>query len=339
METLNPSLLLEQINAYEKNVLDCFYYTSEKFKHPKFEEIYSPIKFDNGNQYDTALKVELMLSPLDYIYLREELLKNPFQMGSVEATYIFCLCKDARSEIFSNSLLKANSIIQHIQKVHETTHNIIKAGIEYTAISPDMTFCINEEEQSTYQDKLYYLPHFKIHSLKYLLDSSPDVLDIKNTLITIRQEISSILTDHYKKVLYNKLQENVLENGNKWKSVSFAATRLENKMNEEISSLVESNKELFKDGREDLIEFYSKMIERLNTETTDNPWLQKNKEDISNAQTKIEKLIKILLIEKELNNKIDHLKFLRKPGYTTKTLEEWIRQNLSKPEWKRLFLK
>ncbi|ENX46116.1 hypothetical protein F886_01556 [Acinetobacter sp. NIPH 542] len=341
MEELIPNLLLEQINGYEKNILDCFYYTSNNFKRLKFEEIHASITFDNGNQYDKSLKVELILPPLDYVYLREELLKNPFQMGSVEATYIFCLCKDARSKIHSYSLIEANSIIQHIQKVHETTHNIIKSGIEYTAISPYMAFYIDEKqtEQSTYQDKLYYLPHFKIHFLKYVLDSSPNVFDTKSTLITIRQEIQSILTDHYKQILYNKLNESVLENGTKWKSINFAAIRLENKMNEEISNLVKSNKELFQKGRQELIEYYIKMIERLNTEITDNAWVQKNKEALTNAQIKIDNLTQVLLIEKELLNKIDTLTFLNQKKYSAKTFKIWITKNISKPEWKKLFLK
>lgn len=163
MEELISDRLIEQIDRYEKNVLDSFYYTSNKFNQLKFEEITSPTEFDNGNRYDKILKVIPSCPPLDYTYLRDELLKNPFQIASVESTYIFCLCKDARSKIHSSSLIEANNIIQLIQKVHETTHNIIKAGIEYTAISPNMTFCIDEEEteQSTYQDKLYYLPILK----------------------------------------------------------------------------------------------------------------------------------------------------------------------------------
>ncbi|EXB83170.1 hypothetical protein J542_2153 [Acinetobacter baumannii 299505] len=87
------------------------------------------------------------------------------------------------------------------------------------------------------------------------------------------------------------------------------------------------------------MKFYSKMIERLNTEINDNIWLQKNTEDISNAQAKVNKLTKILSIEKELYDNIDNLKFLRKKGYSIRTLEAWIRQNKSKPEWKRLFKK
>ncbi|MFX6144941.1 hypothetical protein ABTF59_17230 [Acinetobacter baumannii] len=210
MEELIPDQLLEQIDRYEKNVLDSFYYTSNKFNQLKFEEITSPTEFDNGNRYDKILKVISSSPPLDYTYLREELLKNPFQITSVESTYIFCLCKDARSKIHSSSLIEANSIIQRIQKVHETTHNIIKAGIEYIAISPNMTFCINEEEtkQSTYQDKLYYLPHFKIHFLQALLDVSPeDFIDRKTTLTDIRQEIEYILPDYYKQILYNELNK------------------------------------------------------------------------------------------------------------------------------------
>lgn len=128
MEELIPDQLLEQIDRYEKNVLDSFYYTSNKFNQLKFEEITSPTEFDNGNRYDKILKVTSSSPPLDYTYLREELLKNPFQIALVESTYIFCLCKDARSKIHSASLIEANSIIQRIQKVHETTHNIIKAG-------------------------------------------------------------------------------------------------------------------------------------------------------------------------------------------------------------------
>lgn len=341
MEELIPDQLLEQIDRYEKNVLDSFYYASNKINQLKFEEITSPTEFDNGNRYDKILKVISSSPPLDYTYLREELLKNPFQIASVENTYIFCLCKDARSKIHSSSLIEANSIIQHIQKVHETTHNIIKAGIEYTAFSPNMTFCINDEEteQATYQDKLYYLPHFKIHFLQALLEVSPDILDRKTTLTVIRQEIESILTDHYKQILYNELKESVLENENKLKSVSFAATQLENKMNKKISELIDSNQVHFTKGREELMEFYSKMIERLDTEITDNIWLQKNEKDISNARAQIKKLTEILSIEEELYNNIDNLKFLRRKGYSIKTLEEWIRQNISKPEWKRLFKK
>ncbi len=342
MEELISDRLIEQIDRYEKNVLDSFYYTSNKFNQLKFEEITSPTEFDNGNRYDKILKVIPSCPPLDYTYLRDELLKNPFQIASVESTYIFCLCKDARSKIHSSSLIEANNIIQLIQKVHETTHNIIKAGIEYTAISPNMTFCIDEEEteQLTYQDKLYYLPHFKIHFLQALLDVSPDdFIDRKTTLTNIRQEIESILPDYYKQILYNELKERVLKSGDKWKSVSFAATQLENKINEKISELIDSNKDHFTKGRKKLIEFYRKMIERLNTEINDNIWLQQNTKDISNAQIKIDKLTKILSIEEELCNNIDNLKFLRKKGYSIRTLEEWIRQNISKPEWERLFEK
>ncbi len=341
MEELTSDQLLEQIDRYEKNVLDSFYYTSNKFNQLKFEEITSPTEFDNGNRYDKILKVISSSPPLDYTYLREELLKNPFQIASVESTYIFCLCKDARSKIHSSSLIEANRIIQRIQKVHETTHNIIKAGVEYTAISSNMTFCIDEEEteQSTYQDKLYYLPHFKIHFLQALLDVSPDLLDRKTTLTYIRQEIEYILPDYHKQILYNELNKSVLENGEKWKSVHFAATQLENKINEKISELIDSNKDHFTKGREELIEFYSEMIECLNTEINDNIWLQQNTEDISNAQNKIDELIKILSIEEELCKNIDNLMFLKKKCYNHKTLEAWIRQNKSKPKWKRLFKK
>ncbi|HHP0397968.1 hypothetical protein [Acinetobacter baumannii] len=301
MEELIPDQLLEQIDRYEKKVLDSFYYTSNKFNQLKFEEITSPTEFDNGNRYDKILKVISSSPPSDYTYLREELLKNPFQIASVESTYIFCLCKDARSKIHSSSLIEANSIIQRIQKVHETTHNIIKAGIEYIAISPNMTFCINEEEtkQSTYQDKLYYLPHFKIHFLQALLDVSPDdFIDRKTTLTDIRQEIEYILPDYYKQILYNELNKIFLENGEKWKSVSLAATQLENKINEKISELIDSNKDHFTKGRKELIKFYRKMIERLNTEINDNIWLQQNTEDNSNAKAKVAKLTVILSIEK-----------------------------------------
>ncbi|EXB83179.1 hypothetical protein J542_2152 [Acinetobacter baumannii 299505] len=213
MEELISDQLLEQIDRYEKNVLDSFYYTSNKFNQLKFEEITSPTEFDNGNRYDKILKVISSTPPLDYTYLREELLKNPFQIASVESTYIFCLCKDARSEIHSSSLIEANRIIQRIQKVNETTHNIIKAGIEYT----DMTISIDEEEteQSTYQDKLYYLPHFKIHFLQALLDVSPDLLDHQTTITNIRQEIEYILPNYHKQILYNELNESFLKNGEK----------------------------------------------------------------------------------------------------------------------------
>ncbi|MBI1412550.1 hypothetical protein [Acinetobacter baumannii] len=85
--------------------------------------------------------------------------------------------------------------------------------------------------------------------------------------------------------------------------------------------------------------FYSEMIECLNTEINDNIWLQQNTEDISNAQNKIDELIKILSIEEELCKNIDNLMFLKKKCYNHKTLEAWIRQNKSKPEWKRLFKK
>ncbi|WNX58992.1 hypothetical protein RWU60_13155 [Acinetobacter baumannii] len=342
MEELIPDQLLEQIDRYEKNVLDSFYYTSNKFNQLKFEEITSPTEFDNGNRYDKILKVISSSPPLDYTYLREELLKNPFQIASVESTYIFCLCKDARSKIHSSSLIEANSIIQRIQKVHETTHNIIKAGIEYIAISPNMTFCINEEEtkQSTYQDKLYYLPHFKIHFLQALLDVSPDdFIDRKTTLTDIRQEIEYILPDYYKQILYNELNKIFLENGEKWKSVSLAATQLENKINEKISELIDSNKDHFTKGRKELIKFYHKMIERLNTEINDNIWLQQNTEDNSNAKAKVAKLTEILSIEKKLYDNIDNLKFLRRKGYNTQTFKNWIRENISKPEWKKLFKK
>lgn len=340
MEELIPDQLLEQIDRYEKNVLDSFYYTSNKFNQLKFEEITSPTEFDNGNRYDKILKVISSSPPLDYTYLREELLKNPFQIASVESTYIFCLCKDARSKIHSSSLIEANSIIQRIQKVHETTHNIIKAGIEYIAISPNMTFCINEEEtkQSTYQDKLYYLPHFKIHFLQALLDVSPDdFIDRKTTLTDIRQEIEYILPDYYKQILYNELNKIFLENGEKWKSVSLAATQLENKINEKISELIDSNKDHFTKGRKELIKFYRKMIERLNTEINDNIWLQQNTEDNSNAKAKVAKLTEILSIEKKLYENIDNLKFLRRKGYNTQTFKNWIRENISKLEWKKLF--
>ncbi|MDC5642922.1 hypothetical protein OFN05_09495 [Acinetobacter baumannii] len=340
MEELIPDQLLEQIDRYEKNVLDSFYYTSNKFNQLKFEEITSPTEFDNGNRYDKILKVISSSPPLDYIYLREELLKNPFQIASVESTYIFCLCKDARSKIHLSSLIEANSIIQRIQKVHEITHNIIKAGIEYIAISPNMTFCINEEEtkQSTYQDKLYYLPHFKIHFLQALLDVSPDdFIDRKTTLTDIRQEIEYILPDYYKQILYNELNKIFLENGEKWKSVSLAATQLENKINEKISELIDSNKDHFTKGRKELIKFYRKMIERLNTEINDNIWLQQNTEDNSNAKAKVAKLTEILSIEKKLYDNIDNLKFLRRKGYNTQTFKNWIRENISKLEWKKLF--
>lgn len=78
-----------------------------------------------------------------------------------------------------------------------------------------MTFCINEveTEQSTYQDKLYYLPHFKIHFLQALLDVSPDLLDHQTAITNIRQEIEYILPDYHKQILYNELNKSVLENG------------------------------------------------------------------------------------------------------------------------------
>ena len=110
-------------------------------------------------------------------------------------------------------------------------------------------------------------------------------------------------------------------------------------MNEEISNLVKSNKELFQKGRQELIEYYIKMIERLNTEITDNAWVQKNEEALTNAQIKIDDLTQILLIEKELLNKLDTLTFLNQKKYSTKTFKIWITKNISKPEWKKLFLK
>ncbi|MEX5394736.1 hypothetical protein [Acinetobacter baumannii] len=116
-----------------------------------------------------------------------------------------------------------------------------------------------------------------------------------------------------------------------------AATQLENKINEKISELIDSNKDHFTKGRKELIKFYRKMIERLNTEINDNIWLQQNTEDNSNAKAKVAKLTVILSIEKKLYENIDNLKFLRRKGYNTQTFKNWIRENISKPEWKKLF--
>lgn len=325
--------ILEQLGIYESFVL--YYYKCQKvgnsdllLTHP---DDFAIAAEDKAIMYQaTYCMSEQMevLSPYDdYLYLRDELSKNPFEIAQkpeeLLLAYMFCLCKDTRKELWDGEIEKCKSNIEYIKYIFIKLQDLTRSIYELWSTNP-------HEIPTTHNEIAYNYPI--ANELRYSVDPDYD----KSIHVALGKKKTSLLSE-WRIFQFKELLKKTAAKKGGWKSVNAAVEAMASTYIYQLEKQAFLTAELFKIGRLDFIQLYMHAHNRLQMELEDNAWLSTHPSNQERRELAEQKMIHLdMLIEEQQNLydalqrkkwklNIDGYKNLLKRDYNVDTLSKWIR--------------
>ncbi|WP_225996116.1 hypothetical protein [Acinetobacter oleivorans] len=319
--------IIEQLGIYERYILD-------RYSHQKRNYI-DPISIDPNhivsNVNNEALKYEYLydkgehtrvITPYDdYLYLRDELIKNPFEIGKMPEelllSYLFCLCKDTREILWNGDIQACLSQIEKIEKVNKLLQGLLK-NASYLLFSPEDCGITNRE-------MMYFYPLGQ--QARYVADPDfgEDMIELFN------KNKSSQLNEWHRTLFINVIRETSSKKNKKWKSINAIVTdpMVKKQFHEIMKEQPKQNLDYALAGRRDYKQLYSQAKERLQQELKKNAWLNSyasNTERRSYAQERLEHLDMLITEQETLekNFKLGKYTFIKRNSYSNDATREWI---------------
>ncbi|MGR2923028.1 hypothetical protein FY049_21280 [Acinetobacter sp. 1125_18A] len=322
--------IIEQLGIYERYILD-------RYNHQK-RHYADPISIDpnhiTSNVNYEALKYEYLydknqqthvITPYDdYLYLRDELVKNPFEIGKMPEelllSYLFCLCKDTREILWNGDIQASLSQIEKIEKANKLLQGLFKNS-SYLLFSPSDCDITNYE-------MMYFYPLGQ--QARYVADPDfgEDMIELFN------KNKSSQLSEWHCTLFIKVIKEISLKNNKKWKSPHAIVTDpiVKKQFHEIMKKQPQQNLAYALAGRRDYKQLYSQAKDRLEKELKKNAWLNSyasNTERRSHAQERL-KHLDMLIAEQETlekNFKHDKYTFINRNSYALDVMTNWIKND------------
>lgn len=326
--------ILKQLGIYERFVLH--YYKCQKVA-------YSDLLLTHPDDFAIAVEDQAImyqaiycmseqmevLSPYDdYLYLRDELSKNPFEIvkkpEELLLAYMFCLCKDTRKELWDDEIEKSQYNIKHIQELFIKLQDLTRSIYELWSKNP-------HEIPTTHNEIAYCYPI--ANELRYIVDPDYD----KSIHAALGRKKTSLLSE-WRIFQFKELLKKTAAKKGGWKSVNAAAEAMASIFIYQLEKQALLTAELFKIGREDFIKLYQHTHNRLQIELEDNAWLNDHPSNQQRRELANEKMVHLnMLIEDQQNLcsalkpnhnsevDIDGYQNLLKTYYSVDTLSDWIR--------------
>lgn len=319
--------ILEQLGIYERYILD-------RYSHQKCDYI-DPISIDPNhivsNVNNEALKYEYLydkgeqtrvITPYDdYLYLRDELVKNPFEIGKMPEelllSYLFCLCKDTREILWNGDIQACLSQIEKIEKANKLLQGLLKNS-SYLLFSQDDCGITNRE-------MMYFYPLGQ--QARYVADPDfgEDMIELFN------KNKSSQLNEWHRTLFIKVIKEISCEKNKKWNAVNAIVKDpiVKTQFREIMKDQPKQNLDYALAGRRDYKQLYSQAKDRLEKELKKNAWLNSyasNTERRSHAQERL-KHLDMLITEQETlekNFKLGKYTFIKRNSYSDDVIREWI---------------
>jgi len=315
--------IIEQLGRHERYVL--YHYKHQKLVfvdkalHP--DEIASAIE-DEAYMYEFTFgmsdQIEVLTPYDDYLYLRDELLKNPFEVArkpeELLLAYMFCLCKDTREDLWHGHIEKCQNSLEYIGQLHIRIRDLFRSLHELWLRNPD-------ELPVSHDETAYYSP--VSNQIRYKIDPDYD----NEALSSIGRKKTTQLTEWHQYQFKQLLKTASAKQKEKWKTVSAAINAVIDEFEQRLSQQAEQNIQTFERGRYDFAQFYHLTAERLQRELDNNAWLIDHPINQERRELAEQKMKYLKLLIKEQNKLIkskDEKKSLTKDSYTTRTLASWI---------------
>lgn len=318
--------IIEQLGVYERYVL--YHYKHQKLiyahrtLHP--DDITNAVQ-DEALMYEATYgmsdHIQVMTPYDDYLYLRDELLKNPFEIAKkpeeLLLAYMFCLCKDTREELWHGHIEKCQNNLEYIGQLYIRVQDLLRNLHELWLRNPD-------ELPVSHNETAYYSP--VSNQLRYKVDPDCD----NEALSSIGRKKTTQLTEWHQYQFKQLLKTAAAQKNEKWKTVSAAITAVIDEFEQQLSIEAEQNIQTFDHGRQDFIQLYQRTLNRLKIELKDNAWLidhPANQDRLEIATQKIKYLKQLIREQKKLLEVPEgetYYKNLVKTSYTERTLSDWI---------------
>ncbi|WP_227062140.1 hypothetical protein [Acinetobacter pittii] len=325
--------ILEQLGIYERFVLH--YYKCQKVADRDLLQIH-PDDFaiaveDQAMMYQVTYCMSEhidVLSPYDdYLHLRDELLKNPFEIAKkpeeLILAYMFCVCKDTRQALWDGDIEKSQNNIEYIVQLFIKVQDLTRSIYELWSTNP-------HEIPTTHNEIAYNYPI--ANELRYSVDPDYD----KSIHVALGKKKTSLLSE-WRIFQFKELLKKTAAKKGGWKSVNAAVEAMASTYIYQLEKQAFLTAELFKIGRLDFIQLYMHAHNRLQMELEDNAWLSTHPSNQERRELAEQKMIHLdMLIEEQQNLydalqrkkwklNIDGYKNLLKRDYNVDTLSKWIR--------------
>ena len=316
--------LIEQLGIYERYVL--YHYKHQKLiyadraLHP--DDIINAVQAEAlmyEATYGMSDHIQVMTPYDDYLYLRDELLKNPLDIGTkpeeLLLAYMFCLCKDTRQELWHGQIEQCEKSLEHIFQLYITIQDLLRNLHE---------LWLKDEHPVSHHETAYYSP--VSNQLRYKFDPDYD----NQVLAALGRKKTSQLSEWHQYQFKQLLKTTTIQKNEKWKSVSAAIAAVIDEFEQQLSIEAEQNIQTFVRGRQDFIQLYQLTLNRLQIELKDNAWLidhPANEDRLEIATQKIKYLKQLIREQKKLLEVPEgeiYYKNLVKTSYTERTLSDWI---------------
>ncbi len=315
--------IIEQLSMCERYVL-------YHYKHQKLifaDKALHPDDLANAVQdeafmyeftYGMSEHIEVMTPYDDYLYLRDELLKSPFEIAKkpeeLLLAYMFCLCRDTRQELWHGHIEQCQNNLEHIEQLYMRIQDLFRSLHELWLRNPD-------ELPVSHHEIAYYSP--VSNQLRYKIDPDYD----NEVLSSIGRKKTTQLSELHQHQFKQLLRTTAAQQKEKWEKVSTAINAVIDEFEQRLSKQAEQNIQTFERGRYDFAQLYHLASERLQTELDHNAWLIDhpiNQERRELAEQKMKHLKQLIKEQNKLLNTKDGKTSLAKDSYSTKTLANWI---------------
>ncbi|ENK6377507.1 TPA: hypothetical protein ACQRX0_002031 [Acinetobacter baumannii] len=326
--------IIEQLGIHERFVLH--YYKCQKVAYSDLL-LTHPDDFANAVQ-DEAFMYQAtfgmsdhihVLTPYDdYLYLRDELLKNPFEIGTkpeeLLLAYVFCLCKDTRQKLWKGEIENCKKDIKYIEKLLNKIRDLTRTIYELWSKNP-------HEIPTTHKEMAYNYP--VANEIRYIVDPDYD----KSIHTALGKKKTSLLRE-WRIFQFKELLKKTAAKEGGWKSVNAAAEAMASFFIYQLEKQAIQTAKLFKTGRKDFIKLYNHALIRLQIELEDNAWLNNHPSNQERRELAEQKMVHLNMLIEEQQNLYDALELnensevdidgyqnLLKASYDVDTLSDWIR--------------
>lgn len=325
--------ILEQLGIYERFILH--YYKCQRVAYSDLLQTH-PDDFANAVQdeaimyqatYCTSDQIEVLTPYDDYLYLRDELLKSPFEIAKkpeeLLLAYMFCVCKDTRQALGDGDIEKSQNNVEYIVQLFIKIQDLTRSIYELWSKNP-------HEIPTTHHEIAYNYPI--ANELQQIVDPDYD----KNIHVALGKKKTSLLSE-WRIFQFKELLKKTAAKKGGWKSVHAAVDAMASIYIYQLEKQAFLTAELFKIGRIDFIKLYKHAHNRLQMELEDNAWLSTHPSNQERRELAEQKMIHLdMLIEEQQNLydalqrkkwklNIDGYKNLLKTYYSVDTLSDWIR--------------
>ncbi|PTV52105.1 hypothetical protein [Acinetobacter seifertii] len=319
--------IVEQLGIYERFVLH--HYKHQKLayanclsRHPDDMANDAQNEADMYQEtYGKSDQIHVLTPYDDYLYLRDELLKNPFEIGTTPEelllAYMFCFCNDTRKELWQGHITQCADNIEHLEQLYMRIQDLLRSLYELWSQTP-------EGIPISHHETAYYSPVSNL--LRFKVDPDAD----HGVQAALGRKKTTQLSEWHQYQFKTLLRKTATEQNKKWKSINAAIDAVIDQFEQSLSTQAEQNIQTFEQGRQDFTQLYQLALSRLQDELDKNSWLinhPANQERRKLAQRKV-KHLKQLIREQTKLLKVPEgeicYKNLVKDSYTERTLYDWI---------------